>query len=242
MLRRWVFTRWFALVIGLVTGALAGLCVYGGGRLTGPWLYTFCGTVAGGVAALAFYAYRRTIRLTELTVSIPNVTNLKFAVTPSNEGVAWRLFVESATRVSSQPLEDGSGVIHEALDSLYRLFQDIRRILLEARPTGHPPGTQTVEHLAMTMLNQQMRPFISKWHAQLSSWEAANPGRSEAEWPLNQQCRNELNAMRAGMLVYVRGLGQLAGATDVDIMLGTTSIKAPPLTSGPPLSERPGRV
>src|ERR1700734_2991991 len=110
MRQRWVYRRWFALLAGLLTGALVGLAVYWGSQLTGAGLYTLCGTVAGGVAAMVFYAYSRSVQLTELTVSIPNLTDLTFAVTPSNAGVAWRLFVESVTRISTQPLDQGSGV------------------------------------------------------------------------------------------------------------------------------------
>ena len=222
MRQQWVYTRWFALLVGLLAGALVGLAVYGGSRLTGAALYALCGTVAGGVAAMVFYAYWRTVRLTELTVSIPNLTNLTFAITPSNEGIAWRLFVESVTRISTQPLDQGSGVIREALDSLYALFQSVRGILLEARPTAGVGSTPTVEYLAISMLNVQMRPFMAKWHARLSEWEQQNPDARESEWPENAQCRAEMETMRQGLLDYVRGLGQLAGVRNVDIMLGGT--------------------
>ncbi|MFI7426676.1 hypothetical protein ACIBPB_06785 [Micromonospora sp. NPDC049836] len=218
--RRWIYSRWFALGVGLVAGAVVGLAVYWGSRLHGPGLYTLCGTMAGGIAALVFYGYARSARLTELKVSIPHLTDLTFAVTSSNEGVAWRLFVESTTRVSAQPLADGTGVIREALNSLYALFQSVRTILLEARPTARAGGVQTVEHLAIGMLNVQMRPFMSKWHSLLLEWEKANPGLPESQWPQNKQCREELERMRLGMLEYIRGLGQLAGVQNVDAMLG----------------------
>ncbi|MGC5284812.1 hypothetical protein [Micromonospora sp. DT231] len=220
---RRVYTRWFALLVGLVTGAVVGFAVYWGSQLTGAALFMLCGTVAGGVAALVFYAYSRTMYLTELTVSIPNFTDLTFAVTPSNEGVAWRLFVESVTRVSTQPLTEGTGVVRETLNSLYSLFQSVRQTLVEAGPTAGVGGTQTVEHLAIGMLNAQMRPFLAKWHPQLLQWERVNPDVPESQWPGNAQCRAELEAMRLGLLDYVRGLGQLAGVRNIDVMLGRSA-------------------
>lgn len=222
-----VSMRWFALFVGLVVGALLGLAVYWGSKLTNAALYTLCGTVTGGMTALVFFMYSRTVRLTELTVSIPNLTNLTFAVTPSNEGVAWRLFVESVTRISTQPLDERSGVIREALDSLYVLFQSVRKILLETRPTSGVDSAPTVEYLAIGMLNVQMRPFMAKWHPRLSGWEQSNPHTLESDWPENAQCRAEMEAMRQGLLDYVRGLGQLAGVRNVDVMLGETGT-APP--------------
>lgn len=224
MRQRWVYSRWFALVVGLVIGAVVGLAVYWGSRLTGAALYALCGTVAGGVAALVFFAYSKTVRLTELTVSIPNLTDLTFAVTPSNEGVAWRLFVEASTRVSTQPLDRETGVVREALDSLYGLFQSVREILLQAGPTAGTGSTKTVEHLAIGMLNQQMRPFMAKWHARLAEWERANPDAPESQWPENAQCRAELETMRQGLLQYVEGLGELAGVRHIEVMLGRPEV------------------
>ncbi|PRX22178.1 hypothetical protein CLV67_105355 [Actinoplanes italicus] len=225
MRQRWVYTRWFALIAGLMIGAVVGLAVYWASTLTGVALYTLCGTVAGGLAALAIYTFWRSVHLTELTVSIPNMTDLTFAVTPSNEGVAWRLFVESSTRVATQPLDQGSGVIRETLDSLYSLFGSVRAILLEAGPTTTPGATQTVEHLALGMLNGQLRPFLSRWHPRLTTWEQSNPDTPESQWPENAACRAELETMRTGLLRYVRGLGELAGVGNIDVMLGRPDTK-----------------
>lgn len=227
MRRRWLHARSIGLAVGLVSGALVGLAVYGGSLLTGAALYALCGTAAGGVAAVALYAYTQTARLTELTVTVPNLTSMTFAVTRPNESVAWRLFVEASTRISTQPLDPETGVIREALNSLYTLFQSVRAILLEAEPTTRFGTTQTVEHLAIGMLNVQMRPFMAKWHARLSEWERANPGAPEAQWPDKDQCRMELEAMRVGLLEYVRGLGELAGVRHVDDILGGPSDQEP---------------
>ncbi|GAB6902728.1 hypothetical protein JCM9957A_58200 [Kineosporia succinea] len=216
-----MYTRWFALVVGLAAGALLGLVVYAGSQLSGAALFVLCGTVAGGVAAFVYYTYTLTFRLTELRVSIPQFSDLTFAVTPSNEGVAWKVFVQAATRVSVQPLDPEAGRVREALNSLYTLFQEVRGILLEARPSPHTNCTQTVEHLAIAMLNKQLRPFMAKWHPRLLEWEQAHPGEPETAWPDNERCRDELLQMQAGLLEYVRGLGQLAGVRDVDVLLGT---------------------
>lgn len=211
---KWLYSRWFALVAGLVLGGLVGLTVYAVSQLTGAALYAVCGTVAGGVAAAVYFGYSRTLRLTELTISIPQLTDLTFAVTPNNQGIAWQLFLESVTRVAIQPLE--AGILRESLNSLYTLFTAIRAILLEATPTRRPASTQTVEHLAIAMLNLQMRPFMTKWHARLTAWERDNPGRPESEWPEDAACRAELEQMRRGLVRYVRGLGELAGVAHID--------------------------
>ncbi|MEV6843782.1 hypothetical protein [Actinoplanes sp. NPDC051411] len=115
--RRWFHSRWSALVIGLAAGAIVGFAVYWGSRLHDAGLYTLCGTVAGGIAALVFWGFARRARLTELKLSIPYLTDVTFAVTPTNEAVAWQLFVQSATRISAQPMTEGTGIVRESLDS-----------------------------------------------------------------------------------------------------------------------------
>ena len=56
---------------------------------------------------------------------------------PDRIKVGWRIFVENASRISTQPLAAGGGVLREALDSLYKLFGIIRDELKTVGPT--PP-------------------------------------------------------------------------------------------------------
>src|SRR4051794_15550072 len=104
MSRGWVYRRWVVVITGLAVGAAAGLAVYQGSQLEGQSLYILCGTAAGGVAATISYGFGRSVRLAEITLSVPQFSSMKFAVTKSNRVVAWKLFVEATTRVTLQPL------------------------------------------------------------------------------------------------------------------------------------------
>jgi len=221
MLMRWRGSRWFNIALGLVVGAAVGLAVYLASRLTGPALFALCGTTAGGVAAVVASAYSRKFQLTEVTVSVPQFSELKFAVTRDNKQTAWRLFVEAVTRVSGQPLATGTGHIREALTSLYQLFAITREILGQVTPSIRTTGRPTVEHLAIAMLNNELRPFLSTWHPRLRAWEQANPDGPESAWPDDERCRAELAAMQRRLLRYVEGLGELAQVPNVeDVMHG----------------------
>src|SRR5205814_10678894 len=91
----WMRNRWAAIILGLLVGAGVGFAVYQGSRLTGPGLFVLCGTTAGGVAAIVIQGYARTVRLTEITVSVPQFSELRFAVTQNTKQVAWRLFADA---------------------------------------------------------------------------------------------------------------------------------------------------
>jgi hypothetical protein len=207
-----------------MVGAVVGVAVYQGSRLKGQGLYVLCGTTAGGVAAIIIHAYARTIKLAEVTLSIPQFSNVKFAVTKDNKTVAWRLFVETVTRVSLQPLDRDSGNLREAMNSLYALFGVTRQVLAESQPTKSTRDTPTVEHLAITMLNRELRPFLALWHPKLKSWEREHPGQPEAAWPDDAACRSDLASMQQRLARYAIGFGELGGVVNVREIMGAAHI------------------
>lgn len=156
-----------------VVGAPAGLVIFELTRIGGRGLYITAGAVAGMAGILVIQIYHRSARLTEVKVSVPQLSELTFVVNNESRNVAWQLFVETVTRVSTQPLDDDEGLTREALTSLYGLFATTRDTLKSSRPSVPAPGGQTVEHLAITMLNQELRPFLSKWHPRLREFEQA---------------------------------------------------------------------
>lgn len=125
----------------------------------------------------------------------------------------WRIYVEISTRIATQSLAPGSGLVREAMSSLYALFTHVRRELKGAGgPT--PPSSRagpTVEELALRILNQDIRPFLAKWHPALREWEKTNPEKPETEWPEEQTCRAALEAMRDKVSQDCAELGRLIG-------------------------------
>jgi hypothetical protein len=210
IVKSWLRNRWLRSLLGLVAGATAGLAVYQGSQLTGRSLFIVCGAVAGLVAALVVHGINQTIRLTDITVSVPQFSEMHFAVTKDSQLVAWKLFVEAVTRISTQPLAADGGLIREAMTSLYSLFAITRDVLKQTQPSRLTGNDPTVEHLAIAMLNTELRPFLTRWHPALLSWERGHPGQDEASWPENSQCRVEMDQMRRRLIAYVLGFGKLA--------------------------------
>lgn len=127
--------------------------------------------------------------------------------------------METATRISTQPLHREEGLVREALSSLYSLFATTRDLLKEARPSATAPGRQTVEHLAIAMLNRELRPFLATWHPRLRAFETAHPGRPESEWPDNDACRAELRRVQRNIRGYALNFARLAGVTEPQLLL-----------------------
>lgn len=133
--------------------------------------------------------------------------------------MAWKIFVETVTRVSTQPLAEHAGLLREAMTSLYGLFQVVREILKDTLPSPAQGKAPTVEQLAITMLNLELRPFLSRWHPQLRQWEQANPGADESAWPAGATCREELAVVQARIRDYAVGYARLAGVDDAAALI-----------------------
>ena len=197
-----------------VIGAIAGLVVFTIARVTGRNLYIIIGGVAGAAAVLVLQQYWRTALLTEVKITVPQVSELTFVVNNEARQVAWKLYIETVTRVSTQPLSDEEGFIREALSSLYGLFATTRDTLKSSRPSVPVSGSQTVEHLAVTMLNHELRPFLSKWHPRLRDFEKTHPDEKESAWPDNMTCRAELRRAQDHLIGFALGFARLAGVRD----------------------------
>ncbi|RBQ19598.1 hypothetical protein DP939_12680 [Spongiactinospora rosea] len=212
-------SRAFRVAAATAAGALAGAGVFQLTRTSGLSLFLITGGIAGAVAALALGAYNRAARLTEVRLTVPQISEFTFVVNDDARQIAWKLFVETVTRVSTQPLREDEGVLREALTSLYGLFATTREILTGSRPSAVVPGRQSVEHLAITMLNRELRPFLAKWHPRLRRFEQAGEGRAEPEWPDAPACRTELQQVQSRIHEYAMNFARLAGVGAANEMI-----------------------
>ncbi|GAA3925231.1 hypothetical protein Aau02nite_20540 [Amorphoplanes auranticolor] len=220
--QKWYRRRFLRVLFFLALGAVAGVVVHQSTLLSGRALFAVCGGAVGLAAGLALYGHSRSVRLTEVTMSVPQFSQLRFAVTRESQHVAWKLFVELITRISTQPFSDGGGRLRSALTSLHGLLAFTRTVLKENPPSRQTGSEPTVEQLAITMLNSELRPFLTYWHRALSDWHDLHPGQPETEWPLHEQCRTELGTMQARLREYVLSFGELAGVPNTtDIVSGT---------------------
>jgi hypothetical protein len=200
-----------------------------------PLLFAVLGALIG-LLYLPIYRFvvsgRDEFELESAEIKVPFVgTTLKVKLNDAHKIVAWKLFVELSTRITSQSLQPDEGLIREALTSLYKVFDITRTELKNMRPTRLPisPGEHTVESYAVLMLNDALRPFLARWHPRLSKWERTN--LPEAEWPLAQFCRNDLEATRKNVIGYTWCLGDMLKVVNLPqfVSLETTDDGRPEL-------------
>jgi hypothetical protein len=154
-------------------------------------------------------------KIKSFKLSIPFVGDVEWEPNPVQRNAAWALYVELVTRVSLQDLDMDQGVLREALSSLYSLFQTTRQILREAGPDVGA-AHDTVGGIAIAVLNQGVRSFLTKWHPRLLAHEAGRasskpPQEWEREWSEEPRARGELRALTEKLQAYAATLAKMAG-------------------------------
>ena len=202
-----------ALVLrSAVAGAIVGLGVFQVRHLPELFKYPLIGATVGVFVAILAKLIRRrgeTLSLREVKVKVPELAELKFAVSDEHRKVAWKIFIEIMTRVATQPLAAKEGLLREAFSSLYSMFLSIRELLKTTEPAS-PTAGPTVEMFAFRMLNKEIRPFLAKWHPELKRFEQTTPPRPETAWEQNDICRGELGELQDRLVEYGRAFGKLA--------------------------------
>lgn len=154
--------------------------------------------------------------LKRVSVSLPfGIGSADWEADPTERNAAWSLYVELVTRIAVQSIEIDQGTVREALNSLYSLFGSTREILKEAGPSVGA-SHDSVGGIAIAVLNNGLRPFLSKWHPLLQAWEVKRPAdlspqEHEKNWSEEALVRNELATLRANLERYAGALADICG-------------------------------
>ncbi len=159
-------------------------------------------------------------QLVEVSVSLPfKIGSAKWQPDPTERNAAWELYIELVTRIAVQPLDPNAGLVREALNSLYSLFGSTRDILRAAGPRVGA-SKQSVGGIAIAVLNNGLRPFLSEWHPLLLDWESKRPpnvsaAEHEKGWPHEPAARQKLNELRNDLTAYAHALAKIVGVDEV---------------------------
>jgi transcriptional regulator with XRE-family HTH domain len=135
------------------------------------------------------------------------------------QAAAWEIYVELVTRIAVVELGSSQGMLREALASLHSLFDTTRAILRRHGPVvAHAAGDQPsgVGSVAMTILNDVLRPVLSEWHPLLLDHESRRPAgvpaaEHERAWARNAELREVLARARARLDDHASLLAASAG-------------------------------
>jgi hypothetical protein len=120
---------------------------------------------------------RRFVSSFEINQAEFGLGNQKITIRPSNEDrqVAYRLWVEMATRKIGLPVDETHDVITEIYSSWYDFFR-VARELLKALPISalrRSTDSKTLVKITVELLNEQIRPHLTTWQARFRKWYEA---------------------------------------------------------------------
>ncbi|NEQ55521.1 MAG: hypothetical protein F6K11_36290 [Leptolyngbya sp. SIO3F4] len=162
---------------------------------------------------------KRVLKIKKVSANLPfGIGGVEFETGRNARVAAWKLYVEMRTRIATQQLGEGQGLLREALTSLYKLFQITREILKEAGPDVGVSSQESVGEIGCILLNRGLRPFTEKWHPKLEVWEAkrldnVSAKEHEDEWTDATQMRQELTELRQDLIIFADSLAKIAGVS-----------------------------
>ncbi len=150
----------------------------------GSWQF-----LVGGAASLLLVRIFRIQRYASYSVSVGlpfNLGSRTYDTTPRDRVVAWKLYVQLATRKAALPFDENYDVISDVYDSLFAIFGVTRELLLELPPHEFE-REEGVAALLLRVTNGGLRPHLTRWQSDFRKWweeavkAADNHGKSPQE-------------------------------------------------------------
>jgi len=131
---------------------------------------------------------------------------------------SWELYIELSTRVAVVDLKEGEGLLREALSSFHALFGISREIMKKYGPdiAIAKNGELSLGIITVRILNEVIRPFLSKWHPLLTDHEDKREStvtklEHEQNWNKNKEFREHLDFTSLVLYEYSKLLANVAG-------------------------------
>jgi hypothetical protein len=127
----------------------------------------------------------------------------KLKIKPSFEDlqVAYKLWIEISTRKLGNKIDKNYDLIKKINESYYEFFKIARNILKEI-PVEKITNkeTQKIISLLLDILNQEIRPYLTKWHPEVEKWyrdnlenyKNLNPVEFEQKFPKYNELMEDL--------------------------------------------------
>lgn len=161
------------------------------------------------------------LKIKKVAFKLPfEIGSVEWDVDRTQSEAAWSLYIELVTRIAVQPLDSDQGLFREAMNSLYSLFGSTRETLKKSGPAVGI-SKASVGGIAIAVLNNGLRPFLSRWHPALLTWEqkrdaATSPKDHELNWPEENHARRAMNSLREDLSEYADALAVIAGVSADD--------------------------
>jgi hypothetical protein len=142
---------------------------------------------------------------------------LRFRPNQTDKQVAYAIWVELSTRKIGLPIDFEHDVIAEIYDSWYGFFS-VTRDLVKGIPVNRVKrnSTQAIIKLSIEVLNEGLRPHLTKWQARFRRWyerelkkydegkagELLYPQQIQAKFPQYEELKGDMERVNAALIRY----------------------------------------
>lgn len=125
---------------------------------------------------------KNSIEINEINLGIGTNSSIKLKYNSKEKDIAYKLWVEISTRKIGLKFDEENDVITEVYDSWYEFFK-IARELMKEIPVNNSSNVIRLTDLTEKVLNQGLRPHLTKWQARYRKWYDVNAQKNTDESP-----------------------------------------------------------
>jgi hypothetical protein len=188
------------------------------------WVVVLVAAIAALIAltlSLRRSGFRSSMVINEAEIGIGSQ---KIKLRPSHEDrqIAYKLWVEMATRKVGMPIDPANDVITEVYTSWYDFFRVARELLktIPVEKIRRSGDTRKLVNIAVEVLNEQLRPHLTTWQARYRRWyeaqcrdtdcAALTPQEIQRRFPDHNALTTDLLATNQRLVKYRDVLNELA--------------------------------
>lgn len=159
---------------------------------------------------------KKSMEIKDFDLGIGN-SKIKLSYNKKDQEVAYKLWVELSTRKIGIPFDEEHDVIVQVYDSWYEFFKIAREILKEI-PSERIPYSNELINLSEQVLNEGLRPHLTKWQAKFRMWyekevytsQNLSPQEIQMKYPEIDLLISDLKSTNKHMIEYKKLMGEIA--------------------------------
>lgn len=181
--------------------------------------------IAAAVSAgmLIWFLVNRNLKgrkVSKVTLNFPfGAGSVEITANNQEKLIAHRIWTELVTRKAALPFDREDDVVIEIYNSWYSLFGVVRALIRDI-PIEELHGNQreSVEHLtelAISVLNDGLRPHLTKWQAKFRAWyevepkEGLAPQDVQKKYPHYEELIEDIEQVNAQLIGFSKDLKRL---------------------------------
>ena len=171
-----------------------------------------------------FKSFWRKVKAYEIDEAVIGIGDQKVKIKPNYQDmqIAYKLWVELSTRKIGLEIDLENDVVKEIFDSWYEFFKLTRELIkdIPVSKIRKDESTKELVRIAIEVLNEGLRPHLTKWQARFRKWYNIEIAREEnrnlspqdiqKKYPEYENLTKEMIEVNHQLIEYRKILRQLA--------------------------------